>query len=93
MLLVGPVRVGDVGLDVGTMLYAAALSVVGYQAVIFAVLSKVYALHEGFLPTSARFRTFQDRLNLENVIVLGVVIFLLGLAKKIVLADQFGQSR
>ncbi len=53
------------------MMYAAALAVVGYQAVLFALLSKVYALHEGFLPASARFRTFQGRLNLENIIVAG----------------------
>lgn len=92
VLLVGPVRIGDVGLDVGTMMYAAALSVVGYQAVIFAVLSKVYALHEGFLPTSARFRTFQDRLNLENVIVLGIVIFLLGLAGAVASVLWWGDS-
>jgi glycosyltransferase involved in cell wall biosynthesis len=92
VLLVGPVSVGDYGLDVGTMIYAAALSVVGYQAVIFAVLSKVYALHEGFLPTSPRFRTFQDRLNLENVIVLGVVIFLLGVAGAVASLFWWGDS-
>ena len=50
-----------------------ALTVVGYQAVVFALLSKVYALHEGFLPASDRFDVFQRRLNLENLIVGGVI--------------------
>ena len=55
-----------------------ALTIVGYQAVLFAVLSKVYAFHEGFLPASDRFNVFQRRLNLENLIGLGAVILLAG---------------
>jgi hypothetical protein len=78
-LVRGPVVVGGYGLDIGTMMYAMALTVVGYQAVLFAVLSKVYALHEGFLPASDRFDVFQRRLNLENLILLGGVIFGAGL--------------
>ncbi len=77
-LIAGPVTIGGYGLDIGTMMYAMALTIVGYQAVLFAVLSKVYAFHEGFLPASARFEVFQRRLNLENLIGLGAVILLAG---------------
>ncbi len=70
--------IGAYGFDIGTMMYAMALTIVGYQAVLFAVLSKVYALHEGFLPASDRFDVFQRRLNLENLIGLGAVIVLAG---------------
>jgi glycosyltransferase involved in cell wall biosynthesis len=84
VLISGPVVLGGYGLDIGTMMYAMALTVVGYQAVLFAVLSKVYALHEGFLPASDRFHDFQRRLNLENLIVLGGVIFVAGLVWMIV---------
>lgn len=78
VLMVGPLRIGSIGLDIGTMMLAMGVSVVGYQAVVFALLSKVYALHEGFLPASERFDVFQKRLNFENVIVGGIGIFVLG---------------
>jgi glycosyltransferase involved in cell wall biosynthesis len=92
VLLVGPVSIGDFGLDIGTMLYSAAIAVVGYQAVLFFLLSKVYALHEGFLPASQRFRTLQGRLNLENITVAGVVIFVLGMVWLVVSFVWWGGS-
>ena len=91
-LLVGPVAIGGLGFDVGSMLYSAAMTVVGYQAVLFFLLSKVYALHEGFLPASPRFRTVQDRLNLENLTVAGVVVFVLGLVWLIVSFVLWGDA-
>lgn len=78
-LVRGPISVGNLGLDIGTMMCAMAIAIVGYQAVVFALLSKVYANHEGFLPSSPRFDAFQRRLNLENVIVVGLLVFLVGL--------------
>jgi glycosyltransferase involved in cell wall biosynthesis len=92
VLLAGPVFIGDFGLDIGTMLYSAAIAVVGYQAVLFFLLSKVYALHEGFLPASQRFRALQGRLNLENITVAGVVIFALGLVWLVVSFVWWGGS-
>jgi glycosyltransferase involved in cell wall biosynthesis len=77
-LIRGPIHIGGLGLDIGTMLYGLAITVVGYQAFIFAVLSKVYAKHEGFLPSGARFDRFQERLNLENLTVIGLVVLLVG---------------
>jgi hypothetical protein len=77
-LIRGPIQVGGLGLDIGTMLYGVAITVVGYQAFIFAVLSKVYAKHEGFLPSGARFDRFQERLNLENLTVIGLIILVVG---------------
>jgi len=78
-LVRGPVAIGAVGFDIGSMMVGIAVTVVGYQAVTFALLSKVYATHEGFLPSSPRFQGFQQRLNFENVIVIGMIVFLLGL--------------
>ena len=92
VLLAGPVVIGDFGLDIGTMLYSAAIAVVGYQAVLFFLLSKVYALHEGFLPASQRFRALQGRLNLENITVAGVVVFVLGLIWLVVSFVWWGGS-
>lgn len=84
VLLFGPVEIGSVGFDVSTMIYAAAASVVGFQAVLFALLTKTYAEHEGFLPAGPRFRAISDKLTLERGLLTGLGIFLLGLVVAVV---------
>jgi hypothetical protein len=92
-LIRGPIEIGGHGLDIGTMLYGVAITVVGYQAFIFAVLSKVYAKHEGFLPSGERFDRFQERLNLENLTVVGLLVLLVGVVWTVVsLLDWKGEG-
>ena len=50
MLLKGPLTVGPVTLDVHTLLYAAAAILCGFQAVAFAVISKVFVHEAGLSP-------------------------------------------
>lgn len=90
VLLFGPVEVGSVGFDVSTMVYAMAAAVVGYQAVLFAVLTKVYAEHEGFLPAGPRFRALSDRLTVERGLLTGLGIFVLGLAIAVLQVVRWG---
>jgi glycosyltransferase involved in cell wall biosynthesis len=84
-LLFGPLFVGNVGLSVSTQVYLAALTVVGYQAVLFALLTKLYARHEGFyIPRSRAFDRFAEKATLESGALIGVGLFLLGLIIAIV---------
>ncbi len=81
VLSFGPLSIGDVGFDVASQVYLAALAVVGYQAVIFAILSKIYAQHEGFrIPRSRNFDRLERRISLESSAVAGLILFVLGLA-------------
>lgn len=89
VLMVGPVAVGGKGFDVGTMMYTIALTVIGYQAVLLAVLSNVYAQAEGFLPRTPRFHAFQQRLSMENGILIGFGIFMLGLVLSVLSVFQW----
>lgn len=78
-LAFGPLMIGRVGLDVLSQLYLAALTVVGYQAVLFAILTKIYAQHEGFrIPTSRNFDRLERRISLESGALVGVGLFLVG---------------
>ena len=80
VLSFGPLSIGDVGFDVASQVYLAALAVVGYQAVIFAILSKIYAQHEGFrIPRSRNFDRLERRISLESSAVAGLILFVLGL--------------
>jgi glycosyltransferase involved in cell wall biosynthesis len=79
-LSLGPLVIGSVGFDVSSQLYLAALAVVGYQAILFAILSKIYAQHEGFrIPRSRNFDRLERRISLESSAIAGVILFLLGL--------------
>jgi len=50
VLLPGPLRVGSVRLDIHTLLVAGFLALLGYQLVLFAVFTKIFAIREGFHP-------------------------------------------
>jgi glycosyltransferase involved in cell wall biosynthesis len=79
-LAVGPIRLGAIGLDVSSQIYLMALAVVGYQGLLFAILTKIYAQHEGFnIPRSRNFERLERRLSLESLAVLGFLLFLVGL--------------
>jgi len=84
ILVRGPITVGGSGFDIGSLLYAVALTVVGYQAVLFAILSRVYAQAEGFLPTNPRFDAFQRRLSMEKGVTIGLAVFAFGLIVSVI---------
>ncbi|MBA2496813.1 MAG: glycosyltransferase family 2 protein, partial [Acidimicrobiia bacterium] len=54
LLLREPVEVGDTVFDVQTLLYCAIAIIIGFQAVVFAVFTKVFAISEGLLPEDPR---------------------------------------
>jgi glycosyltransferase involved in cell wall biosynthesis len=85
LITFGPLLIGPVGLDVSSQAYFAALAVVGYQAIMFAILTKMYAQREGFhLPRGRSFDRLAERISLESSALLGVVVFLAGLTVAIV---------
>lgn len=76
----GPIILGDIGFDVSSQVYLAALTVVGYQSVLFAILTKIYAQHEGFrIPRSRNFDRLERRISLESGALVGLLLFLIGL--------------
>ncbi len=53
-LVLGPRLVGHLTLDVHTLVYAALAASLGYQSIIFALFSKVFAISEKLLPPDKR---------------------------------------
>lgn len=79
VLSVAPIVIGTMGFDVSTLVYASALGVIGYQSLVFWWLTKMYATRENFLPTSAGYRKLAEGWTLERGVLIGVVLFLIGL--------------
>jgi glycosyltransferase involved in cell wall biosynthesis len=78
-LLPGSRRVGAVGLDVQTLLYAGMAVVIGFQSVVFAVFSKVFAVSEGLLPEDPRFTRVFRYVRLETGLIAGGLLVAVGL--------------
>jgi hypothetical protein len=82
-LLPGPRTVGAVTLDVHTLLYAAMAVIIGFQAILFAVFTKVFATSAGLLPPDKRLDKVTEYVTLEIGLVVGLLLLLLGLAGSI----------
>jgi len=93
VLLTGPTEIGGVGFDVASQVYLAALAIVGYQGVLFAILTKLYAEREGFrLPRSRGFAWFAERASLESFSLVGTAALLVGIVVLIIQLVSWGQS-
>jgi hypothetical protein len=80
VLVATPIDAFGVTFDVGALVMMAALAVIGYQAVLFAVLTKTYAVHEGFLPKGRAYERLENQLTLERGVVVGALLVAAGLA-------------
>jgi glycosyltransferase involved in cell wall biosynthesis len=78
-LTTGPVTIGALAFDIDTLVGASAAVVIGFQAVLFALFTKVYAAEEGFLPEDRRIRRLVDVVTLERGLVVGGLLALAGL--------------
>lgn len=72
-------RVGPVGLDIDTLLVAGVLCLVGYQLIVFAVFTKVFAVREGFHPPHPTLNRLFRYVNLELGLLTGFGMVLAGL--------------
>jgi hypothetical protein len=82
-LVVGPRAVDGITFDVHSFLYAAIAIVIGYQTVIFAIFTKVFAITEGLLPEDLRLKTLFRYIRLETGILAGALLLVTGIGLSI----------
>jgi glycosyltransferase involved in cell wall biosynthesis len=78
-LLPGPRSIGRVTLDIHTLFFSAIAVLVGFQALLFAVFSKTFAMTEGLLPPDRKMQRFFRLFHLEVWLGLGALLVLGGL--------------
>ena len=83
-LTLGSVTVGRAVLDIHTLLLCGFVALLGYQLIIFAVFTKIFAITEGFHPPNTALRGFLRFSTLETGLILGVVASLAGLVLLVV---------
>ncbi|HEU0046159.1 MAG TPA: glycosyltransferase family 2 protein [Nitrososphaera sp.] len=86
-LLPGPKTIGTVTFDVNTLLYGGLAIIIGFEAINFAVFTKVFAISEGLLPEDPRLNKVFHFIKLETGLVVGIVLVLAGLIGSIYVLD------
>jgi hypothetical protein len=74
----GPVYLGHVRFDIHTLVLAGFGALIGYQLVVFAVFTKVFAMQQGFHPRNATYSALFRHLRLETGLLAGALMFALG---------------
>jgi len=78
-LLSGERRIGSAALDIHTLLIAGLACLLGYQLIVFALFTKVFAVTEGFQPMPGYLDRLFRHVSLELGIVVGMLLALVGL--------------
>jgi glycosyltransferase involved in cell wall biosynthesis len=79
LIIHGPVAIGSANLDTNTLLYAGTAIVVGFQALVFGLLTRVYGMVGGFLPPRPSLQKIAEQGLLERGLVAGLLVFLAGI--------------
>jgi hypothetical protein len=80
MILAQPIHLNQVQLGLDTLIYCSTILVVGFQAVLFWLLSRAYALQAGLYPETAGGHGYARRITLERGLGAGAAMLLAGLA-------------
>jgi hypothetical protein len=89
-LLPGPRSIGSITFDVHTMVYATAFVLLGFQAIAFAVFTKVFAISEGLLPPDPALDRWFRYITLELGLAFGVALMISGLAASVYAVGVWG---
>jgi len=81
LLLPGPVEIAPgINLDVHTLLFACISVLVGVQSITFGMLARRYAAARGFLPASEYYGRLLEKVTLERLLQIGLLLVLCGFA-------------
>lgn len=84
--------IDGITVDVHTLLYAAMSIIIGFQAVTFALFTKVFAINEGLLPVDPKLDKLFKYITLEVGLVLGFIFFLGGFFESVYALSVWGSN-
>ena len=76
----GGITLRGLTFDAHTMLFASLAILCGYQSIVFAILTKTFAISEGLLPEDPRMNRFFEWVNLERGLIFSSIALLIGIA-------------
>lgn len=82
-------RIGGVAFDAHTLLFASLSILCGYQSVLFAILTKTFAISEGLMPEDPKMNKFFEIVNLERGLILSAVSLFIGISLLVISINQW----
>jgi glycosyltransferase involved in cell wall biosynthesis len=82
-------KFGGVTFDVHTLMFASLAILCGYQSILFALFTKIFAISEGLLPEDPRMNGFFEFVNLEKGLIFSLIVLLIGLTLLLVAVNQW----
>jgi len=82
--------IAGINFDIHTLLFAALAVILGFQAINFAVFTKIFAVSEGLLPEDARLSAALRIISLEGGLIAGGLLLLVGVAGSIYALSGWG---
>ena len=86
------VTVGGVTFDAHTLLFSSLAILCGYQAMLFSLFAKTFAVNEGFLPADPFLERFFRVMDLERGLILGAVALAVGGALLLAAVDVWRRA-
>ena len=90
LLETGPKQIGPATFDIHTLLLAGFSCLIGYQLVVFAVFTKVFAMQRGFHPPNPGYDSMFRYVKLETGLAVGALMVVVGIAGTIVAVVSWG---
>lgn len=82
-IVINPIIVNNIRFDVNTLVYSAVATIVGFQLILFYVLTKKYATLTKFIPIT-KIDKYLIKFTMNRGIFIGAILFLIGLIGSIV---------
>ncbi|NAS10367.1 glycosyltransferase [Flavobacteriaceae bacterium R33] len=79
LIFIGPLKIGNVGFDIHTLIVLSFVFLVGIQFIFFHVFVKTYRVTSGLLPQGNGLYSFYRIFTLEKGICTGFIVLLLGI--------------
>jgi hypothetical protein len=78
--------------DAHTLLFASLAIICGYQSIVFALLTKAFAISEGLLPEDPRMNRFFQFVNLEKGLVFSSIALFVGVTLLMAAVNDWRQA-
>jgi glycosyltransferase involved in cell wall biosynthesis len=78
MIAMPGITLAGMTFDAHTLLFASLATLCGYQSILFAILTKTFAISEGLLPEDPRMNRFFGIVNLERGLIISSIALLVG---------------
>ena len=81
--------IGGIRFDVHTLLFGSLFILCGFQAILFAVFTKTFAISEGLMPEDPKLNKLFEIMNLEKGLIISGIMLVVGIILLLIAVNQW----